>query len=176
MSLIFVTGISGSGKSTVREELVRRGFEAYDTDEHEIAQWRHRVSGEITPLVAEAHRTPEFIAENDWRADPERLRVLWRDAVSRTIFVCGSVGNDDEVLPFFEKVFVLSIDEATMRHRLETRTTHDFGTRPHELELLLAWRHAIDEHYLRLGAIIVDGSRPPPLIVDEILRELAASI
>lgn len=71
---------------------------------------------------------------------------------------------------------MLSIDEATMRHHLETRTTHDFGTRPHELELLLAWRQAIDEHYLRLGAIIVDGSRPPPLMVDEILRELAASI
>jgi dephospho-CoA kinase len=55
--LIFVTGSSGAGKSTVREEFARRGFEAYDTDEHEIAQWRNKVTGQITSVFADAHRS-----------------------------------------------------------------------------------------------------------------------
>jgi dephospho-CoA kinase len=175
MALIFVTGTSGSGKSTAREELSRRGFRAYDTDEHQIAQWRNKVTGEITPVVADAHRTPEFLAQNDWRADPERVRQLAGEAVDRPVFLCGVVGNEDEVWSLFEKVFVLSIDEATMRHRLLTRTAHDFGTKPHELELLIAWNKAIDEHYHRVGAILIDATKPPSSVVDAILNSLRTS-
>ncbi len=175
MALIFVTGISGAGKSTVRDEFGRRGAQAYDTDEHAIAQWTNKVTGEITPLLAEAHRTQQFLAQNDWRTDPERVRQLAEEGEEQRVFLCGSIGNEDEVRPFFEKVFLLSIDEATMRHRLLTRTAHDFGTKPHELELLLAWNEAIDEHYLRSGAIIIDATKPPPLVVDEILDALGTS-
>jgi len=80
------------------------------------------------------------------------------------------VGNDDEVWHFFDTVFVLSIDESTMRHRLANRTDHDFGTKPHELELLLAWRAAIDEHYRGRGAIVIDAAQSPTVVVDEILQ------
>ena len=172
MPLIFVTGPSGAGKSTVREELSHRGYRAYDTDEDAVAQWRNRTTGVITPLLAEAHRTPEFIAENDWWADPDRVREL-AEGAQQFVFLCGSVGNDAEIWPFFDQVFVLSIDEATMRERLLTRTAHDFGTRPHELELLLVWRAVSVDHYLRSGAVVVDAMRPPGVVVDEILLALA---
>jgi dephospho-CoA kinase len=172
MGLIFVTGTSGAGKSTVREELSRRGARAYDTDEHEIAQWTNKITGQITPLDADAHRTPEFLAENDWNADPERVRQLVKESEERTVFLCGFIGNQDEVWALFDKVFLLSIDEATMRHRLLTRTAHDFGTKPHELELLLAWNKAIDEHYRHRGAIVIDSTKAPSLVVDEILHAL----
>jgi dephospho-CoA kinase len=170
MSLIFITGISGSGKSTVREELTRRGFQAYDTDEHEIAHWQNKVSGEIIPLIAAAHPTPEFIAQNEWTADPERVRQLAEEGNERTVFLCGIVGNDDEVRPYFDRVFLLSIDEPTMRRRLATRTTHDFGTKHYELELLLAWHEVMNEHYLGCGAVMIDATKPPRVVVDEILR------
>jgi hypothetical protein len=167
-----MTGVSGAGKSTVRAELERRGFAAFDTDEDEIAQWRHKVTGSITPLLAEAHRTPEFLATNDWRAEPERVRQLADESVGRTVFLCGSVGNEEEVWSFFDIVFALSIDSVTLQHRLATRTDHDFGTKPHELELILAWRKVIDDHYLSRGAILIDATPPPDLVVDEILRAL----
>ena len=172
MALIFITGTSGAGKSTVREELRRRGARAYDTDEDEIAQWTDKITGKITPLVADAHRTPEFLARNDWKADPERVRQLAQESETRTVFLCGFIGNEEEVWAFFDTVFLLSIDEVTMRHRLLTRTAHDFGTKPHELELLLAWNEAINEHYLNRGAIVIDGTMPPPLVADEIIRVL----
>lgn len=173
--LIFVTGISGSGKSTVREELARRGFTAYDTDEDEIAQWQNKITGEITPIFANAHRTSEFMAQNDWRAEPERVQQLADEAAGRTIFLCGTVGNEDEVWHFFDKVFLLAIDEATLRHRLANRTAHDFGREPHELELLLVWHAAIDDLYLGRDTILVDATQPPAIVVDEILRRGAVS-
>jgi hypothetical protein len=37
--LVYVTGISGAGKSAVCHELKRRGYEAHDTDEENNAVW-----------------------------------------------------------------------------------------------------------------------------------------
>ena len=175
MGLMFVTGNSGAGKSTVREGLSRRGVLAYDTDEDEIAQWTNKATGQITPLLADMHRTPEFLDQNVWKADPRRVRELAEQAQEQAVFLCGSIGNEDDAWPFFEKVFLLSIDEATMRHRLATRTAHDFGTRPHELELLLAWNSAIEEHYRRRGAITIDATKPPESVIVEILRASGAA-
>jgi len=172
MALIFITGTSGAGKSTVREELSRRGARAYDTDEHEIAQWVNKITGEITPLIADLHRTPEFLTQNDWTADPERVRQLAQEGETQTVFLCGFIGNEDGVWSLFERVFLLSIDEATMRHRLLTRSSHDFSKKPHELDLLLAWNEAVNEHYLRRGAIVIDATRPPPFVVEAILGAL----
>ena len=159
----------------MREELSRRGALAYDTDEDEIAQWTNKVTGKITPLLADLHRTPEFLDQNVWKSDPDRVRQLAKQGEERAVFLCGAIGNEEEVWPFFDRVFLLSIDEATMRHRLVTRTAHDFGTRPHELALLLAWGSVIDEHYRRRGAIIIDATKPPALAVDEILRARRAA-
>jgi dephospho-CoA kinase len=46
MAFIYITGISGSGKSTVRSELIRRGYEAYGTDEDGLAAFYHHETGE----------------------------------------------------------------------------------------------------------------------------------
>src|SRR5690349_7464884 len=104
MPLIFVTGASAAGKSTVRAELDRRGFSAFDTDEDAIAQWRNKVTGALTPAAAEAHRDPEFIAQHDWIADPQRICELPDLARDRPVFLCGLVGNEDEVWTLFDKV------------------------------------------------------------------------
>jgi broad-specificity NMP kinase len=172
VALIYITGTSAAGKSTVRAELSRRGARAYDTDEDRIAQWTDKITGEITPLEADAHRTPEFLDRNEWKADPERVRQLADEGKSQIVFLCGFVGNEEDVWPFFDRVFLLSIDDATMRHRLLTRTAHDFGTKPHEMELLLAWNGVVDQHYLQRGAIAIDGTMPPTLVTDEIIRVL----
>lgn len=172
MPLIYITGTSGAGKSTVREELSRRSARAYDTDEYEIAQWVTKITGEITPLIADAHRTPEFLAQNDWKADPERVRHLAKEGETRTVFLCGFIGNEDKGLaPLREGVLTLD-RRGHLETQLLTRSAHDFGKKPHELELLLAWSEVVSEHYLHRGAIVINATKPPPFVVNEILRAL----
>ena len=48
------------------------------------------------------------------------------------LFVCGSSQNRDRFLPYFTKVFNLSIDDETMRRRLEVRTHDDWPLGPEE--------------------------------------------
>ena len=50
MSLFYVTGISGTGKSQVLKELQARDYEAHGTDEHGFANWVNKSSREIEML------------------------------------------------------------------------------------------------------------------------------
>lgn len=86
------------------------------------------------------------------------------------MFLCGSVSNEVQVRDMFIQLVLLSVDEQTMRHRLATRTTNDFGKNPHELAGIVGWQKTIDEDYRRLGATIIDATRPVSVVVDDILR------
>jgi hypothetical protein len=133
--LIYVTGISCGGQSTVRAELQRRGFEACGTDEDGMAYWVNEVTGAITRAAGAEDRTEEFTARNERRVDPERIRDLADRGRADLILVCGSVGNEGDVWDLFAMVVHLAVDEATMRRRVATRTTNEFAKNPHELAL-----------------------------------------
>lgn len=170
MSLIFVTGISGSGKSEVLKELRARGHKAYGTDEDGIAAFYDRTSGLIAghPDRPE-HRTPEWRAKHVWKAQRDNVEKLADSAKDKSVFLCGSVENDNEFWDLFSKVVSLVIDEKTLRHRIATRTNNNFGQNPHELTAILGWQKTAEQDYRRFGAEIIDATQPVDKVVDDIL-------
>ena len=91
MPLIFITGISGSGKSTVRRELRNRDYEAYGTDEDGLAHWVNSTTGAVTLTATANDRSVEFMASNDWRFDVGLIGRLAQTAEDKLVFVCGAV-------------------------------------------------------------------------------------
>jgi hypothetical protein len=140
-----VEGLSGAGKSSVYEELIRRGYKAISTDR----AWK-------------VHADPR----NGLWDRQKALRELER-AEPDVLFVCGSSGNRDRFLPYFTKVFNLRIDDHTMRRRLEERTNNDYGKQPEELELMLRLNRSGEKP---AGAIDIDATQPLSQVVDELLR------
>jgi hypothetical protein len=137
-----VEGLSGAGKSSVYEELIRRGYKAVSTDRAwknpvDSTWYEHKALGELE------------------RSEPEVL------------FVCGSGRNRDRFLPYFTEIFNLRIDDDTMRRRLEDRTNNDYGKQPEELELMLRLNRSDEKP---AGAIDVDATQPLEHVVDEVLR------
>jgi hypothetical protein len=138
-----VEGLSGAGKSSVYEELIRRGYTAVSTDR----AWKSRADRAM------------------W--DEQRAVTELERAEPDVLFVCGSSSNRDRFLPHFRRVFNLRIDDDTMRRRLEERTNNDYGKHPEELELMLRLNRSGERP---AGAIDVDATRPLPEVVDELLR------
>jgi hypothetical protein len=136
-----VDGVSGAGKSSVYEELVRRGYTAVSTDR----AWKF---------------------DTDVWDREKAVRELERPEPD-VLFVCGSSGNRDLLLPHFAKVFNLRIDDDTMIRRLQERTNNDFGKRPEELELMLRLNRSGAGP---AGAVDLDATRPLGQVVDELLR------
>jgi len=173
MPLVYVTGISGAGKSTVRRELRRRGFDAHDTDEDGNAVWVDVATGATTS--ARVSDDPAWLATHEWRLVPERIAALAGNAIDRLVFLCGSAANEAVAWPHFTTVIYLAVDERTLRHRLATRTTNEFGKAPDELAAILGWHRVDADAYRRFGAVVVDATRPLEQVVDEVIAIATSS-
>ncbi len=148
-----VEGLSGTGKSSIYEELIRRGYKAISTDR----AWKVLVDPDTGPPVRPIHSM--------W--DPQKAVSELESPEPEVLFVCGSSSNRDRFLPYFTKIFNLRIDDDTLRRRLQERTNNDFGKQPEEFELMLRLNRSDEKPS---GAIDVDATQPLDQVVDEVLR------
>ena len=151
-----VEGLSGAGKSSVYEELIRRGHNAISTDR----AWAYCADPD-TGLPGGPVRHDTHI----WNQQ-EALGELQRSE-PEVLFVCGSSRNRDHFLPYFTKIFNLRIDDDTMRRRLQERTDDDWPLGQDGVKLMLELNGS-DEG--PAGAIDIDATRPLDQVVDELLR------
>ncbi len=176
MALYFITGIAGSGKSTVLVELRARGFEAYDVDEAgpATAKWHHDTSGFVHPKssVKDADRTPEFLANHSWKVPRSEVVALRNSARSKSVFLGGSIANEPELLDLFTHVFALNIDDETLQHRLATRTDNDWGKQQHELELTLSVNKRLRGEYKQQSYTVIDATQPLDTVISKILEHV----
>ena len=162
MRLVWVTGISGAGKSTVCAALESIGVAAVDTDRDGFNHWVVSATGD--PVVDPPDPVPaDWLDAHAWHIRPELVRAL-RDDGQGVTFLFGAVANESEVWELFDRVGCLVIDAETVRHRLATRTTNAFGKDPSHLERILEWNQELEASYRHAGATIIDGARP----VDEV--------
>src|SRR6476661_2479243 len=145
-----VEGLSGAGKSSVYEELIRRGYRAVSTDR----AWK-------------VHPDTGRHIHDDALWDEQKVLSELERPEPDVLFVCGSSGNRDRFQPYFTKIINLRIDDDTMRRRLRERTNNDFGKQPEEVELMLGRNRSGERP---AGAIDVDATKPLDQVVDEVLR------
>lgn len=166
MGLVYVTGSSGTGKTAVGDELRRRGFLVYDVDRDQLARWFDNGTGE--EVVMPQHRHDDWFAANTYRLPPETLRDL--PTGDRPTFVCGTVGNDNEIWDLFDTVISLSIDAQTLTRRLRARG--GFGSSAAELHRVLGWHADVDADNARYGAVLVDAGGAVHEVADRLLGVL----
>jgi dephospho-CoA kinase len=171
MSLFLIAGNAGSGKSTVCRALRMRGYEAYDTDDDGYAKWQHNETGYVHPKssIKEEDRTPEFIKNHSWNVARTDVEDLAERAKDKSIFLCGAMGNEDELRGMFRKVFALYVDDATLQQRLAARQGNHWGKQPHEMQQTLEWQQYVYDKHRRLGSVLIDASQPVDTIVDAII-------
>jgi energy-coupling factor transporter ATP-binding protein EcfA2 len=173
VGVVLVTGISGSGKSSVCVALKRLGHRAVDSDEESFSSWVHRRTGEV--IVDPPYPVPPgWLGDFAWKIDVDRVKALAAAATSHVTFLCGNAENEFDVWPYVDRVVCLVVDDETLRHRLATRDTNDFGKHPDELRAALAWNPSMAHRYREHGACLVDATRPLAEVVHEVLLIAAA--
>ena len=156
-----IEGVSGTGKSSVCEELRRRGYAAIHGD-RELAYQGDPTTGEKTEGRCHEHHI--------W--DVEKVRRLTANQDDEATFFCGGSRNFNEFIDVFDKVFVLDVDVDTLNERLDNRPDDDWGKSQSERELILRL-HATKEDIPNNG-ILIDATQPLVSVVDEILNHVRA--
>ncbi|MGH2887947.1 MAG: AAA family ATPase [Solirubrobacteraceae bacterium] len=154
-SVVLVTGMSGTGKSTVLAELDRRGHRVVDTDD----------PGWIVEV-----ETPEGM-EPMW--DLDRIAALLEGHRSGWLFVAGCVANQRVLYNRFDAVVLLSAPVDVLLARVVDRA-NPFGSRPEE-RAKIARDLAEFEPLLRAGAGHEISTTVPVTEVVATLERIAAA-
>jgi broad-specificity NMP kinase len=151
-----VEGLSGTGKSSVYEELIRRGYHAISTDR----VWAYHADPQTGLPGGSVHH-------DNWMWDQQKAARELERPEPEVLFVCGSSRNRDHFLPYFTKVFNLRIDDDTMRRRLRERTDDDWPLGQEGVELMLELNRSEERP---AGAIDIDATQPLSRVIDDLLR------
>lgn len=142
-----ISGLPGTGKTSVCQELQLRGLQAIDAD-----------------------KTFGLQAKNGWIWRDQELNTALDDQASDTLFVCGSASNRDQYMHRFTKVFILYVDSKTLKNRLTNRTNNNFGKDPVVLARQLRHNKGVKEYSVKRGRLIIDATQPVTKVVDDILQ------
>lgn len=170
MKAYLITGYPGIGKSSVANELERRGYAAYDTDDLPGVTYHAHKDGSRVDL-SRGHI--EDKSNLDWVWDKAKLSELLTSA--DVVFICAITSKQHELYDRFDKIFVLAVDEGTLKHRLLMRTTNDFGKHPNEMKMLIDGYEGFMEQMTKAGAVSIDSSQPLKKVVDDIISLASGS-
>lgn len=163
MSLVYVTGAPGSGKSTILRRLKTRDYTAYGTDEHDMSHWVNRRNGDVT-VPQEGYDLHEWYKNYEWTLNPQKVTELRdeADTSGKTVYLLGVAAGLEAVQHNFDCIVVLVADEATLKKRINERRGNSFGKTPHELRIILDWQNKHVESYQKQGAIVIETSHLSP--------------
>ncbi|WP_332687448.1 nucleoside kinase [Devosia sp.] len=164
-----IKGISGAGKTTVAEELERRGYHVIHGD-RTLAYYGEPQTG--APLDGPPPDSGTNLIEwgyAHWIWPVDAVKSLLADQSHSHTFFCGDSKNFHHFIHLFDAVFVLEVDADTLNRRLIARPDDEFGGKPAERQFVLRY-HAAKED-IPSGGIVIDATARVDHVVDEILQK-----
>ena|SRR5690625_493993 len=161
MTKVLITGVSGTGKSTLINELLSRGYKAIDFDTSEWSEWTsyRPIAGIPEPNEPEK----EWV----WRTD--RIDEFLSQDESDLLFVSGTASNMSEFFQYFDHVVLLSASKAVIKKRLASRTNNGFGKHPEELQAILGHIETVEPLLRKRSTFEINTNVPVEEVVKSVL-------
>jgi broad-specificity NMP kinase len=167
-----ITGVAGTGKSTLAKELSQRGYAAYDTEEG-FSYYIDKRTGERCAYPKQP--SPEWYENHERVFDEKVLMNLMKKHSGEPLFIASITANQAKYYPQFDKIFLLTAPDDVITYRLGTRTNNYFGRHPLDLQRVIGRHQQFDDELKALGAQPVDSTRPITAVADEILSYINES-
>jgi dephospho-CoA kinase len=162
MSRLLLTGMSGTGKSTLISALCSHGLNAIDADD---ADWSHWV--DVAPHEPDAASTLE--PGRDWMWREDRFDALLAGNTVTPLVVAGCAANMRRFLPRFDHVVLLTAPDAVLLDRLATRTSNTYGKQPAEAQRVLLLKRTIEPRLRSIATEIIDTAAPLETVIARVL-------
>jgi dephospho-CoA kinase len=153
MKRILITGMSGTGKSTVVQELLALGHRAVDLDD---AAWS------------------TYASDGEWIWREDRVQALLTAQGNEPLFVSGCASNQAKFYALFDRIVLLTAPAGVIVERLASRTSNSFGKGPGELDRVLDDVAHTEPLIRRTATDVIDAVAPLDDVVAAVLRVAAA--
>ncbi|HSW37835.1 MAG TPA: AAA family ATPase [Candidatus Saccharimonadales bacterium] len=165
---ILISGIAGSGKSTICRELIKQGYEAYDIEDMpRLFTVVHKSTGQVSDSYDNG--SLEYVEQYDWVCDKNKLAELINSQKEPVAYYCGIASNIDEILPLFSQFIIITTSPETIRARLSARKKGEYGHAKEVRDWTLKWKDWWENEMKKKGAKLVNANQTPEAIVKEIL-------
>ncbi len=171
---ILISGVGGSGKTTLAHELKARGYETYDMEEApDLFQMIHKTTGDVVvDLDTFDNNDVENIKQYDWNINRNELKRLIAKQQDDVAFYCGIASNQDDVLNLFTKVIILVANPDTIITRLKSRKDNEHGHTEDVRAWVLSWKDWWEDHALEKGGIAVEADADANTVADRLIAEV----
>ncbi len=157
---VLLTGLSGTGKSTVIAALAERGYTAVDTDYGGFSELVSVPDDELTGIDP----------GQDWVWREDRVDALLSTADADVLFVGGCAPNQGTFYSRFDHIILLAAPADVIVERLSSRTNNPYGKRPEEIARTLALRETIEPILRRGAGFEIDTSLALDQVVARVLQ------
>jgi dephospho-CoA kinase len=173
---IFITAVTGTGKSTVCKALCAQGYDSVDLESVDgLYELVDEKTGQALP--GDLDQISEGV---DWNCNKAKLKILIQSQKSQLAFYCGGMSNTDDVWELFDVVVMLTVSDETTVKRLSTRQTGEFGSTQANRDWVLSWKHSLEDRWMEKGCIKIDAEADPDkvaaVVVDAVAKEARSSI
>lgn len=155
--IVLITGMSGTGKSTVAAELGRRGLDVIHTDE----------SGWCVPADGD-WSTPD----NEWIWDEERISAAIRAAGTGHLVIEGCRENQGHFYSRIDRVVVLTAPLDVMLDRALNRTNNAYGKEPRDQREIRRFKAEVEPLLISTCDLVIDSSHDSPVAVADRIEAL----
>jgi shikimate kinase len=157
---VLLTGMSGTGKSTVIAELAARGYKAIDTDYNGLSE-----------LVTVPEDQPTGLDPGqDWVWREDRIQAILSAKDADVLFLGGCAPNQGKFYPQFDHIILLTAPTQVIVERLTTRTNNPYGSRPQDIARTLDLLPTVEPLLRRGAGHEIDTSVSLDEVVTEVLR------
>lgn len=153
---ILITGMSGTGKSTLLCELASRGYSAVDVDERALGLTYPRAGGEL-----------------GWNV--QAIRTLLSRTTASPLFLAGCSDEQVELYTEFDYIVLLSAPSEMLRERLASRVGSDYGKSPEQLDAVLRYVKTVEPLLRRRADMEIVTTIEVRCVADLILERVAES-
>jgi RNase adaptor protein for sRNA GlmZ degradation len=154
VTVILVTGMSGTGKSAALLALEERGYRVVDTD----------YGGWIEDVPDSDGTAPE----PQWHEARIDMLIADHERSGEPLFIGGTVSNQVEFYPRFDEIVLLTAPVQVTLDRVARRRTNPFGKAPGERERIAADTAEVEPLLRSVATVEINTCRPLVEVVDHL--------
>lgn len=166
---VFITGESGTGKTTLGRNLKQKGFSVVDIDEDGLCYWIDKKTK--VRITYKADLSKKFIDTHSWICDIDRL-LKTIEGNTIPVFIIGMPENIEDIIRISDTVILLKCQQEIFINRILKRKDNDFGKDKSAQEIILNRYKSFEKRIENLGAVVINTHTSEEEVVDAVLKTL----